>query len=111
MKKLIYTAIAVLAAVPVVAFAQGACGGSSPNGDKGDKDMAEAKEHMKKGAEAAKDAAAKKMEQGKEAVKDTYEKSKDAVKDTYQDSKDAMQHAADRMGYKAEAAKDAARDA
>ena len=94
MKKLIYTAIAVLAAVPVVAFAQGACGGSSPNGDKGDKDMAEAKEHMKK-----------------EAVKDTYEKSKDAVKDTYQDSKDAMQHAADRMGDKAEAAKDAARDA
>lgn len=38
--------------------------------------MAEAKEHMKKGAEAAKDAAAKKMEQGKEAVKDTYEKAR-----------------------------------
>lgn len=108
MKKLIYTAIAVLAAVPVVALAQGACGGSC---SKGDKDMAEAKEHMKKGAAAAKEGAATKMEEGKEAAKDAYERGKESMKDTYQDSKDAVQHAADRMGDKAAAAKQAAQDA
>lgn len=108
MKKLIYTIVAVLVAVPVVALAQGACGGSCT---KGDKDMAEAKEHMKKGATAAKDAASEKMREGKEAVKGAYEKSKEAVKDTYQDSKDAIDHAADRTADKAEAVGEAAKNA
>lgn len=108
MKKLIYAIAAVAVAVPVVALAQSACGGSC---SKGDKDMAEAKDHMKKGAESAKKAASEKMEEGKEAVKDAYEKSKEAVKDTYQDSKEAVKHAADRAGDKARAVKEAVEDA
>ena len=55
MKKLIYMIAAAAVAIPVVALAQGACGSGSCS--KGDKDMAEAKEHMKEGAKAAKDAA------------------------------------------------------
>ena len=45
MKKLIYMIAAAAVAIPVVALAQGACGSGSCS--KGDKDMAEAKEHMK----------------------------------------------------------------
>ena len=63
MKKLIYAIAAVAVAVPVVALAQSACNSGSCT--KGDKDMAEAKEHMKKGAKAAKDAASEKMKEGK----------------------------------------------
>ena len=74
MKKLIYAIAAVAVAVPVVALAQSACNSGSCT--KGDKDMAEAKEHMKKGAKAAKDAASEKMKEGKQAAKDAYEKSK-----------------------------------
>lgn len=51
MKKLIYMIAAAAVAIPVVALAQGACGSGSCS--KGDKDMAEAKEHMKEGAKAA----------------------------------------------------------
>lgn len=58
MKKLIYMIAAAAVAIPVVALAQGACGSGSCS--KGDKDMAEAKEHMKEGAKAAKDAASEK---------------------------------------------------
>ena len=47
MKKLIYMIAAAAVAIPVVALAQGACGSGSCS--KGDKDMAEAKEHMKEG--------------------------------------------------------------
>jgi hypothetical protein len=46
MKKLIYMIAAAAVAIPVVALAQGACGSGSCS--KGDKDMAEAKEHMKR---------------------------------------------------------------
>lgn len=46
MKKLIYAIAAVAVAVPVVALAQSACNSGSCT--KGDKDMAEAKEHMKR---------------------------------------------------------------
>lgn len=109
MKKLIYAIAAVTVAVPVVALAQSACNSGSCT--KGDKDMAEAKEHMKKGAKAAKDAASEKMKEGKEAAKDAYEKSKEAVKDTYQDSKEAVDHAADRAADKARAMGDAAKNA
>ena len=45
MKKLIYMIAAAAVAIPVVALAQGACGSGSCS--KGDKDMAEAKEHVK----------------------------------------------------------------
>ena len=48
MKKLIYMIAAAAVAIPVVALAQGAC--CSGSCSKGDKDMAEAKEHMKEGA-------------------------------------------------------------
>lgn len=63
MKKLIYMIAAAAVAIPVVALAQGACGSGSCS--KGDKDMAEAKEHMKEGAKAAKDAASEKMKEGR----------------------------------------------
>ena len=82
MKKLIYAIAAVAVAVPVVALAQSACNSGSCT--KGDKDMAEAKDHMKKGAQA--------------------------VKDTYQDSKEAVDHAADRAADKAEAVGDAVKN-
>ena len=64
MKKLIYMIAAAAVAIPVVALAQGACGSGSCS--KGDKDMAEAKEHMKEGAKAAKDAASEKMKEGRQ---------------------------------------------
>ena len=66
MKKLIYMIAAAAVAIPVVALAQGACGSGSCS--KGDKDMAEAKEHMKEGAKAAKDAASEKMKEGMQAI-------------------------------------------
>ena len=47
MKKLIYMIAAAAVAIPVVALAQGACGSGSCS--KGDKDMAEAKEHRTAG--------------------------------------------------------------
>ena len=75
MKKLIYMIAAAAVAIPVVALAQGACGSGSCS--KGDKDMAEAKEHMKEGAKAAKDAASEKMEAGRQAARDAYEKGKE----------------------------------
>ena len=74
MKKLIYMIAAAAVAIPVVALAQGACGSGSCS--KGDKDMAEAKEHMKEGAKAAKDAASEKMKEGGQAARDAYEKGK-----------------------------------
>mgnify|MGYP000417383276 CR=1 FL=1 len=67
MKKLIYMIAAAAVAIPVVALAQGACGSGSCS--KGDKDMAEAKEHMKEGAKAAKDAASEKMKEGRQAAR------------------------------------------
>ena len=75
MKKLIYMIAAAAVAIPVVALAQGACGSGSCS--KGDKDMAEAKEHMKEGAKAAKDAASEKMKEGRQAARDAYEKGKE----------------------------------
>ena len=77
MKKLIYMIAAAAVAIPVVALAQGACGSGSCS--KGDKDMAEAKEHMKEGAKAAKDAASEKMKEGRQAARDAYEKGKETA--------------------------------
>lgn len=79
MKKLIYMIAAAAVAIPVVALAQGACGSGSCS--KGDKDMAEAKEHMKEGAKAAKDAASEKMKEGRQAARDAYEKGKETARD------------------------------
>lgn len=41
--------------------------------------MAEAKEHMKEGAKAAKDAASEKMKEGRQAARDAYEKGKETA--------------------------------
>lgn len=108
MKKLIYMIAAAAVAIPVVALAQGVCGNGSCS--KGDKDMAEAKEHMKEGAKAAKDAASEKMKEGGQAARDAYEKGKENARDAYQDGRDAVDHAADRAADKAEAVGDAVKN-